>query len=113
MNSNYNTYTFEIGEIKHGTKPMYKTTDSMIGSKIVEFLKLQDNFRNNVRYSNVFFMNRSVNKVFWVTAEYPNTIINVSGEVQTIEKKGEMFMIPIDVYTFTMDLFNIGTTRVN
>ena len=90
---------------------MYKTTDSMIGSKIVEFLKLQDNFRNNVRYSNVFFMNRSVNKVFWVTAGHPDIIEDRSGQEHIIQKN-LLLAVPIDVYQFTLDMLRIGTNKI-
>ena len=59
MDSNYNRYTFEIGQLRYKPLPIYETTNGIIGSTIVEFLKLHDNMLENA-----FLKNKTVNKVF-------------------------------------------------
>ena len=106
MNSNYNRYTFEIGECTYGLLPIYETTNGIIGSTIVEFLKLHDNMLENA-----FLKNKTVNKVFQVVAEHPDIIEDESGQERII-KKNSLFKVPIDVYQFTLDMLRIGTNKI-
>ncbi len=110
MNSNYNRYTFEIGQSRYKPLPIYETTNGIIGSKIVEFLKLQSKFHNNM-LQNEFLKNKTVNEKFWVTAGQPDIIVERSGQERIIQKK-LLLSVPIDVYQFTLDMLIIGTNKI-
>ena len=108
MNSNYDKFTFYIDTGKYVKKvdwPTYVSNGS-IGEVIFHYLNEEHHFLESIKL-NKKPLGTNITKHFAIIVNYrpfQNEMIN--------EDMDYVFDLPINVYTFIMNLLKIGATRI-